>query len=81
MTNPLFAAALERTIMTEAERIAWGTSEHYSRLSDIAAVKAGEMDMRVAQRRARTRCRQSGMSEREAFQALVDAQRTMRGAS
>jgi hypothetical protein len=61
--------------MTEQERLAWGAAEDIARKADIAAVKAGTMTLAAAQKRARSRSRQSGMTPSRAYAALVDAQR------
>lgn len=64
--------------MTEAERIAWGQKEDAARKADIEAVKAGTMELHEAQKRARSRSRQSGMTPSEAHRALCDGQRLVR---
>jgi len=65
-------------MITEQERIAWGATEDALRKADIAAVKAGTMELETAQKNARRRARQSGMTPREAYRAFVDAQRLLR---
>lgn len=61
--------------MTEDERIQWGKTEDGLRKTDIAAVKAGAMTLEEAQKRARSRSRQSGMTPHQAYMALCDGQR------
>lgn len=61
--------------MTEDERIQWGKGEDAARKADIAAVKAGITTLEEAQRRARSRSRQSGMTPHQAHTALCDGQR------
>lgn len=71
------------TSSTEAsladQRIEWGKAEHFARLSDIAAVKAGSMSLAHAQANARRRSRLSGMTPTEAHRALADGQRALNG--
>lgn len=64
--------------MTEAERLAWGAGEDAARKADIVAVKAGTMTLEAAQKAARKRVRQSGMTRTAAYRAMVDAQCAVR---
>ena len=64
--------------MTEQERLAWGAAEDAARKADIAAVKAGAMPLETAQKNARSRIRQSGMTPSQAHHAMADAQRMRR---
>lgn len=64
--------------MIERERLAWGIRESAARQEDIAAIHAGSLSLEEAQRNARRRCRQSGMSPSEAWRAFIDAQRAAR---
>lgn len=61
--------------MTEAERLAWGAQEHRQRLADIVAVKSGEITLEEAQKRARKRSRESGMTKSGAFLAMMEGSR------
>ena len=67
--------------MTEQERIAWGATEDAARKADIAAVKAGTMELGTAQKNARRRSRQSGMTPTQAHRAMADAQHMQRAAA
>lgn len=61
--------------MTDDERAAWGRKEFEQRLADVAAVKAGTMTLEAAQKAARKRSRQSGMSGSDAYRAMRDSHR------
>lgn len=65
--------------MTDAERLDWGKREDIARKDDLAAVKIGTMTLAEAQKNARRRVRQSGMTRRESYGSLCDAQRAARG--
>jgi len=56
----------------------WGKLEDAARKCDIEAVKAGVMTLEEAQRSARRRARQAGLTPRQAFDELCNAQRQSR---
>jgi len=64
--------------MTEEERLAWGAQEHRTRIDDIAAVKRGEITLKEAQKRARKRSRESGMTPHQSYSAMIDGNRADR---
>ena len=61
--------------MTEVERLAWGAKEHQTRIADIAAVKRGEITLEEAQKRARKRSRESGMTPSRSYSAMINGSR------
>jgi hypothetical protein len=64
--------------MTEEERLAWGAQEHRTRIGDIAAVKRGEISLEEAQKRARKRQRDSGLTKAGAHRAMIEGNRADR---
>jgi hypothetical protein len=50
-----------------------GENEFAARQADIAAVKAGAMALELAQKRARKRQRQSGLTRSEFYRELMQA--------
>jgi hypothetical protein len=60
------------------EQLTWGAQEHQQRLADIVEVKAGRMPLEEAQKRARKRARQSGMSSAQAHRAMWEGSRSQR---
>jgi hypothetical protein len=72
------AVASEQRINQYTEAIAWGAAEDAARKSDISAVKSGAMTLEEAQKRARSRKRQSGLRPTEAYDAMCEAQRRAR---
>lgn len=64
--------------MSEEEMLAWGAAEDAARKADIVAVKSGAMTLEIAQKRARSRVRRSGMTPTMAYDAMCAAQRKAR---
>lgn len=64
--------------LNEADRLAWGAQELRDRLADLVLVKAGQMTLDVAQKRARQRSRQSGMTPAQSYRAMRDGSKANR---
>lgn len=56
----------------------WGKTEYAARLADLEAVAAGDISLDEAQRRAKERRRQVGLSRASAFLAVSDHVRELR---